>query len=74
MAQRVREGEGEVLQRIAEAERSGVSDLDLSAAGLTAIPGSLSRLTNLQLLNVFGNPLPDEVLAAAERGPEALFR
>lgn len=74
MAQRATEGDRAVLQRIEEAERSGASALNLMGAGLTAIPDSLSRLTNLQGINLFRNPLPDELLAAAERGPEALFR
>jgi internalin A len=48
--------------------------LHLSHNQITAIPDSLSRLTNLRGLYLAGNPLPDELLAAAKRGVEALFR
>jgi hypothetical protein len=52
------------------ASRSRASHLDLAGTGLTAIPDSLTRLTNPQLLQLFGNPLPHKLLAAADRGPK----
>jgi hypothetical protein len=41
---------------------------------IATIPRSFSQLKNLKDLDLFGNPLPDELMAAAERGAEAFLR
>ncbi len=57
MARRTRSGERVPLWRVEEAKRSGASRLDLSGLGLTAIPDTLSYLTNLQALDLSGNQI-----------------
>jgi internalin A len=47
----------EAEQKIKEASRSGAKELDLSLMGLTALPESLSQLTQLQWLSLLVNEL-----------------
>ena len=52
------EGREEAERRIDEAQRTGATELDLGGLGLEAVPDSLSRLTQLQVLYL---GLPKEV-------------
>jgi Leucine-rich repeat (LRR) protein len=47
----------EAERRIAQAGRSGAVELDLSGLGLTVVPDSVARLTNLERLWLFKNRL-----------------
>ena len=48
--------------------------LELQNNLITAIPSSFEQLGHLEEINFSGNPLPEELLAAASRGPESLVR
>jgi internalin A len=51
-----------------------LTSLFLGKNQLTTIPDCLTQLTHLEIIVLNGNPLPDELLAAAKRGPQILFR
>jgi internalin A len=57
MPQRNKVDQREVERRIEEARLSRAPALDLREVGLTAIPDSLSRLTNLRSLDLSGNQI-----------------
>src|SRR5258708_5565059 len=51
------EGSTEADRRIEKANRSGTASLDLSKLGLSTIPDSLAKLSNLYVLSLSGNPI-----------------
>lgn len=53
---------------------ANLKTLGLSANRIKQIPVSLARLKTLKTIYLSPNPLPDEVLVAASRGVESLFR
>ncbi len=62
----------ELLKVIEEAKASGVTELDLSCKGITALPPEICQLPKLKELRLDGNPLTSPPLEIAEKGIEAI--
>jgi internalin A len=56
------------------AELTNLKFLDLSDNQITTIPDSLAQLVKIQVLRLGHNPLPEELLVAANGGVPRLFR
>jgi internalin A len=56
------------------AESTKLKRLSLAYNKITQLPASIVRLKSLEFIDLRGNPLPDELLAVAAHGVNALFR